>query len=575
MIHDVHALLRTVAALSLLGAAACGDDHGSPAGPDAAVDAAPADAAVDAPIDAPPAEPTVASATLAAGNHFSVVLDGGQVSTMGENIRAQLGMGLVSPEVSGEFPYPVPRAIALPGDVAAVYAGELHGAAVTAGGELYAWGLNNVGATGHGATPDDPTVAEPGCSVLPGGVLYDDKPNHHICTPAKVLGLPRVIKVAAGNGFTLALTARGELYAWGNNSSGQLGRGDTTRRYAPVPVVALDGKIIVDVASGNSHVLALTREGAVYAWGANRDGQLGQGPLSPNPTFLSSPVLVTGLGAEKVVALGAANFSSFAVTESKRLYAWGENDFGQLGIGSFDNDQPTPVQVTLPAGVEPVRAMGGSRHAYLLSRDGDVYSWGRVGEGQLGNGRVEGAVAEYVLTPQKVVALDAPRVVELLSAPSHALARTDTGVIFGWGSNGQGRLSLGDSFELVTMVSIPVPLDLSRTIKSVPVHAAASVSFTDTDPAAGQIAGAVAVGRAASEADVDGYTLYWGSDFGTKLAGSAPLARAAKTGAALTMTIAAATPVPAGATHLVVVSRNHRGEMALGASVALVDLAAP
>jgi alpha-tubulin suppressor-like RCC1 family protein len=571
---------HAVVVAAAIGVIGCGDDRSGDRPADADVpDADVPDAGIpDAGIPDAGAAFAVKASYLAAGNHFSVIRDPhtGAVSTMGENGRAQLGMSLIAPDVPGEYPYPVPRVIALPvAEIAAVYAGELHSAAIDRRGDVYTWGLNNVGATGLGASAQDPTVANPGCSALPTGTLYDNKPDHHICTASRVQGLTRVVKLAPGNGFTIALTAEGRVWSWGNNASGQLGLGNTTRVYAPVQVSALAAEFIVDIAAGNSHVLALTRDGRVLAWGGNRDGQLGQGPLSPNPINIPSPVLVTGLGGKRIVALGTSNFSSFAITDTSELLAWGENDFGQLGIGSFDNDQPTPVTVALAPAVQPVAVAGGSRHAYLLTRDGDVFSWGCVGEGQLGNGRVEGASAEYVLTPQKIAALDAPTIVELIAAPGHTLARSDTGVIYGWGSNGQGRLALGSTFDLTSIVSIPVPIDLRRSITTAPTHAASGLTFTDVDPGLGTIGGTLLIHKAASEEDVDGYTVYWASDFGDKLADAVPLLRAVKTGTTLTISIAGNTAIPAAASHLLVLTRNHLGEMRFGPSIALIDHALP
>lgn len=585
--------------------AACGDDQGGrspdaappdtmPApidadpgmdavAPDAtpAPDAAPGptpDAApgLDAGIDVPPR-----STFLGTGNHFSVVRDGatGRVHAMGENPRAQLGIGLIDPAVAPSFPYPAPQLVegldAV--EVQAVFTGQEHSAVLDTAGRLYLWGLNNTGALGLGAAVDDPTVTAPGCSVVPAGPFYDDKPNNHVCTAAPGPTLTGVVDVAAGNGFTLAITSSGALYAWGNNPNGQLGIDPAiTRAHVPVPVTALADEVIVDIAVGISHSLAVTREGVVYAWGRNSDGQLGQGTTDTNE--IPTPVAVPALLGKRVVAVGTGNFHSFAITDAGELYAWGENEFGQLGTGAITENEPTPTAVALPAGVAPMAApgavIGGSRHSYLLSADGDVYSWGRVGDGQLGNGQVETGSPLFVLAPEKIQALDEPVIVELVAGPNHALVRTATGTILGWGSNGQGRLGQGTSFAITTIYATPVPVDLGRAVETIPAHPATSLAFTDTDPSAGQVSGDLVIGKAVNEDAIDSYVLSWGSSPTTRLEGAALVARRPKTGVELVHTLPAGTVVPAGATHLLVHTANRFGEMATGVSIPLDDAGA-
>lgn len=554
---------------ALVALPGCGDNSAGPDIPDASPRP---DAPAPETDAAPPAaiEPTY----LGAGNHFSVFRDPAtqRVVTAGENIRAQLGLGLIDPDLVPDHEYPVPQLVAgLEGlEIQAVYAGQLHAAAIDADGDLYIWGLNNVGAAGLGAAIDDPTVADPGCAVVPTGSFYDDKPDHHICTATRQPALTGVVKVAPGNGFTLAIDNLGRLYSWGNNASGQLGHGDEERRYVPQQVQALADEVIVDIAVGIGHVVAVSNSGAVYAWGRNRDGEVGQGNTDDNEIL--TPTRVAALDGAFVVSVGAGNYHSFAITDSGALWGWGENDFGQLGIGTIDTTEATPVEITLPAGVSARSATGGSRHTYMLSVDGDVYAWGRVGEGQLGNGEVEGADPSYVLSPAPIAAFDAPEVVELTAGPSHGLARTADGIIYGWGSNGQGRLAQGTRFNFQTLYSVPVPLDLSRAVVKEPVHSAVGIAFTDSDLDAGEIAGDIVVTRAANEDDIDRYVVYWGSGVGDKLAGAPAIARVARTGADVTVAVAADTAIPAGATHVLVYTENRFGEMSFGVSGPLVDL---
>ena len=145
-----------------------------------------------------------------------------------------------------------------------------------------------------------------------------------------------IVSVAAGYGHSLALTESGEVWAWGNNWYGQLGDGTTTDRYTPVLVEGLGD--VVSIAAGYGHSLAFTESGEVWAWGDNGYGQLGDGTT----TDRSIPVLVEGLG--DVVSIAAGYYHSLALTASGEAWSWGNNYYGQLGDGTT-TDHYTPVQV--------------------------------------------------------------------------------------------------------------------------------------------------------------------------------------------------------------------------------------
>ncbi len=200
---------------------------------------------------------------------------------------------------------------------------------------LYAWGQNTYGQLGNGSSDNN---AHP--------------------TPEQVTGLPPddpVVTIASGGNHSLALTASGALYAWGLNSNGQLGNGSTTNSSTPVAVTGLPtGDPVIAIAGGSDHNLALTASGTVYAWGYNGQGELGNG----NTTNSSTPVAVTGLpSSDPVITIAAGDEHSLALTASGALYAWGYNADGQLGDGST-TDSSTPVAVTGPPASDPVMASG-------------------------------------------------------------------------------------------------------------------------------------------------------------------------------------------------------------------------
>lgn len=149
---------------------------------------------------------------------------------------------------------------------------------------------------------------------------------------SSVPGLKDVVRAAAGANHNLAVTARGEVWAWGENAYGQLGDGSTRDAADPVRVSGLPR--ISEVAAGARHSLALASDGTVWAWGDNAAGQLGTGV--PNGSM--APVQVVGLKEVRTISAGAAH--SVAVTADGEVWTWGANERGQLGTGSV---QPSSV----------------------------------------------------------------------------------------------------------------------------------------------------------------------------------------------------------------------------------------
>ena len=140
--------------------------------------------------------------------------------------------------------------------------------------------------------------------------------------------------IAAGGYHSLALDGTGAVWTWGDNEFGQLGDGTTTNRFAPVTVSGLSN--VVTVAAGQYHSLALDATGIVWAWGRNDAGQLGDGTTTDRP----APVQVGGLS--NVVAIAAGEHHSVALCADGTIWAWGANDAGQLGDGST-TEQHAPI----------------------------------------------------------------------------------------------------------------------------------------------------------------------------------------------------------------------------------------
>ena len=349
-------------------------------------------------------------------SHTCVVTTGAVAWCWGDNTYGQLGNGTTT-QLSTQVSW---------GGVAAIAAGAEHTCALSTGGAVSCWGDNMWGELGDGTT------------------------TQHL-TPLAVSGLSTgVAAIAAGRYDTCALTTSGGLFCWGENDMGQGGDGTTTDRSTPVAVSGL-GSGVAAVAAGPFHTCALTTGGAVLCWGANWNGQLGDGTTIRTRT---TPTAVVGLGSG-VAAIAVGGYHTCALTTGGAVLCWGRNDKFQLGDGTTTS-RLTPVAVSgLGSGVAAVAA--GWAHTCALTTGGDILCWGDNSAGELGIGspamrwRTPVAVIGFGASspPNMVVAV--PVDLNGTGKSNIAVFRDSTGQ---WWVNGQsGPVALGQAGD------IPVPAD--------------------------------------------------------------------------------------------------------------------
>ena len=261
-------------------------------------------------------------------------------------------------------------------------------------------------------------------------------------TPVDVPGLENLVAISAGGFHTCVITQEGAATCWGKNLEGQVGDDRACGIDCPAPsLVSGLGSGVVAITTAGLHTCALTEQGAVYCWGFNFDGQVGDG-TSQNVRL--APVAVSGLdtGVVAVSANGEFRGHACAVTSAGGLLCWGDNANGQLGDGTT-TDRHVPVEVTELGSVSAVEA--GDAHTCAVSTSDDLFCWGHNGAGQLGDGTtverhvpvvVPGIVALTgdVTCDGRVDSIDAAVVLQFGAGLLDSLACQDAGDVNGDGS---------------------------------------------------------------------------------------------------------------------------------------------
>ena len=305
---------------------------------------------------------------VAAGDESSYALlaDGTVVAWGGNNV-GQLG----NPAAPSPSLRPV-RVVSTSGTgvlrgVVAVAAGGGFALALLSNHTVVAWGFGTDGELGNGSTSS---------SAVPVVV-------HGVSGPM----LTGIVAVSVGAGTSYAVSSAGSVFAWGFDGHGALGDNDPQNRSTPV-VVAGVGAVgalshVVGVSAGDNWAMALLSNGTVVSWGLDAAGELGIGSTADS----SVPVPVSALG-DHITSIGTGSRSGtgFAVDANGAVFGWGFNGYGQLGDGSMTT-QTSPVRVvTLGAGSGVAQLSGGYSHSVAVTGAGVTYVWGDNAGYQLGDG---------------------------------------------------------------------------------------------------------------------------------------------------------------------------------------------
>jgi len=433
---------------------------------------------------------------VAAGYEHSIGLTAdGKVYTWGDDSAEQLGDGAGATDVT------TPTMVAGITNAIDIAAGAYTSYVLLADGTVMAWGLNNFDQVGDGTFVDQPSpVAVPGASnvvhiasnplaghamalrtdgrILTWGLgvfgALGDGVSFVSSTPVLVdntTGLNYAVNIWAGAGHSVAIRHDGTVYAWGQNTNGQLGDASTTDKTTPVPMTGVSNALAG--SAGNNHTVVLLGDGTAVATGMGTAGQLGNGGTASATTIGAVSALTNA------TEIASGNEMNFAIRADGSLYYWGydvltttqtttptasteyyrngcglyegtatgtnfslglrsngtvaavgNNTYGQLGNGTLTNTT-TPISIATITNIKKVVA--GNYASYALTAGGQVYAWGRNDQGQLGDGTIVD-----INSPQLVPGLS--NVIDIANTQDFTLFLLANGEVWGIGDNSNGQL---------------------------------------------------------------------------------------------------------------------------------------
>ncbi|XP_040379308.1 ultraviolet-B receptor UVR8-like [Oryza brachyantha] len=363
-------------------------------------------------------EPPPAVVLVSAGaSHSVALLAGNALCSWGRGEDGQLGHGdaedRLVPTVLSGFDAP---------GITSVICGADHTTAYSeVEQQVYSWGWGDFGRLGHGNSSD---VFTP--------------------QPVKALQGIKIKQIACGDSHCLAVTMAGEVQSWGRNQNGQLGLGTTEDSLLPQKIQAFEGVCVKMIAAGAEHTAAVTEDGDLYGWGWGRYGNLGLGDRNDRLV----PEKVSSVEGEKMVLVACGWRHTITVSSSGSLYTYGWSKYGQLGHGDFE-DHLVPHELEALKDSSISQISGGWRHTMALTSDGKLYGWGWNKFGQVG----VGDTADHCF-PVQVKFPEEQKVAQVACGWRHTLAFTEKKNVFSWGRGTSGQLGHGEIVDRNTPVMI-------------------------------------------------------------------------------------------------------------------------
>lgn len=320
-----------------------------------------------------------------------------------------------------------------------IVAGQYHSFISSYNGELYGFGLNDNKQLGLEVTK---MQNSPAPLKLPSHVLYK--------------------QIAAGFQHTLILCENGVVYCFGSNSFGQLGLGLSQQQSTSTLLTLPINKPVKQISAGYNYTLVLCEDGSVYAFGVNTFGQLGLG--HNQDAFIPSLVSLPTSAKPKQIATKWSH--SIILCEDGSVYAFGKNDFGQLGLG-HTQDGSTPKLLALPKDKEPIQIALGGDHTIILCKDLSIFVCGLNASGQLGLGHTENEATPKLLS---LPINKQPK--QIAASGDYSVILCEDGSVYTFGRNSHGQLGLGHTKNKLTPQLVSLPKDkYAKQIAAASYHA--------------------------------------------------------------------------------------------------------
>jgi alpha-tubulin suppressor-like RCC1 family protein len=354
--------------------------------------------------------------------HSCALSEYGAAYCWGDGTSGQLGTGMME---SSRFPV-LASGIAT---FVVLDAGGRHTCGLTADGRAYCWGANDSGQLGIGN-------------------------RERALEPMLVKTTERLVSLSAGWDHTCAINAEGRAFCWGQGTHGESG-GNNLDPAITSPAPAMTDVRFSEISAGGRHTCGIAVSGSAYCWGANEVAQLGIGEDSePHsvPKRVDANIVFSGISAGWNHTCG--------VTPQRLAYCWGENAFGEIGNDSWAGlgipAHLVPDEVNGYGEIQFVQISAGKHYTCGLGERGHAYCWGNNAYGQLGIGSLlhrfnpqwvrPGPGREAILRADVFVKIDA-------GGDNHVCGSSSDGALFCWGDGGAGQIGSG---ERLSMIALPV-----------------------------------------------------------------------------------------------------------------------
>ena len=309
-------------------------------------------------------------------------------------------------------------------------------------GKVYTWGNN-----GNGLLGDGITIAEWG--------YYRNSPICISDIEGNALKGKNIIDIYCDYATVIARDSEGKVYTWGENEYGKLGDGTTYDSNIPICISdiegnALKGKNIVDISDGWT-IIARDNEGKVYTWGENYYGQLGNGTTSTGwGSYCNIPICISDIEGNALKGkniIDISNGSTIIARDNEgKVYTWGRNGDGKLGDGT-NNDSNIPICISDIEGnsLKGKNIIDISNDSTIIARDseGKVYTWGDNEYGKLGNGTTDNSNVPICISNIDGNELKGKNITDVYSDGYTVIAKDSNGKIYTWGENEYGKLGNG------------------------------------------------------------------------------------------------------------------------------------